>query len=76
MPVTVVRCSHSGCRSEASRKIAAPWKDGSFSELKTYGYACPDHSDAVLGYAQKRPKPGYFSPGETIGAIGVYELAE
>lgn len=75
MPVTVVRCSNPGCRAEAEVKIAAPWKDGMFSELKTYGYSCPEHAGAVVAIAEKRPKPGHLSPGESVGAIAAYELA-
>lgn len=75
MPVTVVRCSNPGCRAEAKAKIAAPWKDGAFAELKTYGYTCPEHAEAVVAYAQQRPKPTRFSPGETVGPISSYALS-
>ncbi|MDR3637766.1 MAG: hypothetical protein P4L84_28425 [Isosphaeraceae bacterium] len=75
MPVTVVRCSNPGCRAEAEAKIAAPWKDGAFSELKTYAYSCPEHAEVLIAYAEKRPKPGHYSPGETVGPIATYELA-
>jgi hypothetical protein len=74
MPVTIVRCSNPGCQATASKKIAAPWKDGAFSELKTYAYACGAHPDAMLDYAHKRPKPSHYSPGEWVGEIGVYDL--
>lgn len=74
MPVTVVRCSNPGCRCEAEAKIAAPWKDGAFSELKTYGYSCPEHTEAVVAYAEKRPKPAHYPPGETVGPINSYGL--
>lgn len=75
MPVTVVRCSNPGCCAEAEAKIAAPWKDGAFSELKTYGYACPEHTEAVVASAQKRLKPTHYSPGETVGPIKSYALS-
>ena len=74
MPVTVVRCSSPHCQAEAEAKIAAPWKDGAFSELKTYGYACAQHTDAVMADAQRRTKPERFSPGESVGPIAAYEL--
>jgi len=74
MPATIVRCSNPGCHTLASSKIAAPWKGGSFSELKTYGYCCHDHSDALISYAQRRPKPEHFAPGEWVGEIAVYDL--
>jgi hypothetical protein len=76
MPVTVVRCSNAGCQATASSKIAAPWKYGDFSELKTYGYSCADHSKSVIEYARKRPKPSHFSQGEWVGEIGVFDLAD
>lgn len=75
MPFTVVRCSNPGCRAEAEAKIAAPWKDGAFAELKTYGYACSEHAAAIVAYANMRPKPGHYSAGESVGAISTYELA-
>ena len=74
MPVTVVRCTNPGCHAGASSKIAAPWKGGVFSELKTYGYACPDHAEAVINYAMKRPKPSHLPAGESVGEIGAHEL--
>jgi hypothetical protein len=74
MPLTIVRCSDAGCHAEAESKIAAPWKGGSFSELKTYGYACANHSNAVIEYAKKRPRPGHFEPDESIGPIASYKL--
>jgi hypothetical protein len=76
MPVTVVRCTNPGCHAAASSKIAAPWKYGVFSELKTFGYTCADHSEAVIKYAEKRPKPSHFSPDEWVGEIGLYDLAQ
>ena len=51
---TVVRCSMPDCGEEAVYKIAAPWSDGRFSELKTYGFACTDHLADVLRSAEAR----------------------
>lgn len=76
MPVTVVRCTNPGCHSAASSKIAAPWNYGAFSELKTFGYTCADHSEEVIKYAQQRPKPSHSTPDEWVGEIGVYDLAK
>ena len=36
-----------GQTQAAVYKIAAPWSDGIFTELKTFGFACPDHIGAV-----------------------------
>jgi hypothetical protein len=74
MSKTIVRCSKDGCRANAESKIAAPWRAGVFSELKTYGYACPKHTNDVLAYAEQRPKPSSITPDESVGAIGIYEL--
>src|SRR5262245_59036079 len=40
MTFSVVSCSMSDCAEPATYKVAAPWSDGSFSELKTFGFAC------------------------------------
>jgi hypothetical protein len=76
MPKTIVKCSSPGCREDAESKIAAPWKDGSHAELKTYGFACSDHSETVIAYAQRRPKPRYLAPSESVGGIGTYDLGQ
>jgi hypothetical protein len=74
MAVTIVRCSLLGCGEPATQKIAAPWKDGSHAELKTYGYACAEHAEPVLDYAEHRFKPTSFGPGESVGDIQSYRL--
>lgn len=74
MPKTIVKCSMRDCSEVAESKIASPWKDGSHAELKTYGYACPDHSDPIIAYAQKRPKPKHLAPSESVGGIDAYPL--
>lgn len=75
MPATIVKCSVPNCQNHAETKIAAPWKGGRFSELKTYGYACAEHSGDVIEYARKRPKPLHLSTEETLGTLGTYALA-
>ena len=74
MPTTIVRCSMPGCQEAATQKIAAPWQNGRFSELKTYGFACPAHADSVLLIAERRPKPRLPTPGESVGGIAAYDL--
>ncbi len=49
---TKVLCTHPGCVQEATTKIACPWTYHRFSELKTYGFACPDHVNEVLDGAE------------------------
>ncbi len=75
MPVTIVKCSVPGCGGDAEAKIAAPWKDGAFAELKTYGYTCAEHAQTMISYAEKRAKPKSLPPGESLGALGTYALA-
>jgi len=72
MPRTVVGCSVPMCHEPASYKIAAPWSDGSFSELKTFGHSCADHLGKVFRDAQDRLKEYPPSPAETVGVIGIY----
>ena len=76
MPETVVKCSLPGCEQVAATKIAAPWKDGRFAELKTYGYACSGHAASMIERAGKRARPTHFEPGETIGMISSYSLGQ
>lgn len=67
-----VTCSYKGCHEPAQYKIAAPWSDGSFSELKTYGHACSDHLGLVFRDAEDRRQAYNPSPGETVEEIGIY----
>lgn len=75
MRYDTIYCSMSGCENAAEMKIAAPWKDGRFAELKTYGYACKKCAPEALAIARERVrKPVRLAAGETIGEIGTYEL--
>jgi hypothetical protein len=71
---TTVHCSHPGCHSEATTKIASPWTYRQFAELKTYGFACPAHIDAVLDAAHDRSTSVQVSEGEKVGTISTYEI--
>jgi hypothetical protein len=72
MSRTTVRCSLRDCREPASYKIAAPWSDGSFSELKTFGFACSNHLGAVFRAAESRQRDYASSPGETIEELAIF----
>jgi hypothetical protein len=65
-----------GCREPASYKIAAPWSDGSFSELKTYGFACSNHLGAVFRQAEARQDEYPPGPGETIEQIAIFRFEQ
>ena len=69
-----VCCSSPECTEPAVYKIARPWSDGVFNELKSYGLACADHLGPVFKGAQARKKD--YKPGEaeTFGQIGIYKL--
>ncbi len=56
MTRSIVGCSLAGCKEPASYKLAAPWSDGSFSELKTYGHACADHLGRRVSRGRAAPR--------------------
>jgi hypothetical protein len=68
----VVRCSEGDCQEAAVYKIAAPWSDGSFRELKTYGFACADHVRDVLRSAEVRWLDYEPVRSEQVHEIGIY----
>jgi len=76
MSTTTVRCSMPDCREPASYKIAAPWSDGSFSELKTYGFACSNHLGPVFRSAEARKEEYPAGPGETIEEIAIFRFEQ
>ena len=67
-----VRCSWHDCEEPAVYKIAAPWSDGRFSELKTYGFACVDHLKDVLRGAEARWLDYEPVKGEVVQDIAIY----
>ena len=76
MSATVVHCSLPGCAEPATYKIAAPWSDGRFTELKTYGHACSDHLGMVFREAEARREAYHPAPGETVEEIGIYRYEQ
>ncbi len=68
----VVGCSEPGCSEPAQYKIAAPWTDGRFWELKTYGFSCADHLRDVLRSAEARWLDYEPVAGESVHDIGIY----
>lgn len=71
---TAVRCSVEGCNEPATYKIAAPWADGRFSELKSYGFACADHVEEVFRDAEARWLEYEPVRGETIHDVGIFRF--
>ena len=76
MPSMIVRCTMTGCGQPASYKIAAPWSDGGFTELKTYGHACPDHLGTVFRESEQRREAYVPLPSETVEEIGIYRYEQ
>jgi len=72
MAKLVVRCSHEHCREQAAYKVAARWSDGRVSELKTYGFSCSDHLEAVFRASERRRLDYTLAPGESIEEIAIY----
>jgi hypothetical protein len=72
MSTTVVRCSQPSCREPAAYKVAAPWSDRRFSELKTYGHACAEHLGPVFRAAEDRRATYQPAPGESVEDIHIY----
>jgi hypothetical protein len=60
------------CEEPAVYKIAAPWSDGRFSELKTYGHACAEHLGAIFRAAEERRATYKPAPGESVEEMGIY----
>ena len=76
MSTTIVRCSRPDCQEPAAYKIAAHWSDGSFTELKSFGFACSDHLGSVFREAEQRHLDYTPSPGETVEEIGIYKFEQ
>lgn len=76
MSTTIVRCTLSHCEEPAAYKVAAPWSDGSFTELKTYGYACSEHLGPVFRAAEGRQETYAPTPAETIEELGIYKYEQ
>lgn len=74
MPPYPVLCTAAGCDQPACFKIAARWSDGQTAELKTYALSCSKCVSIQLNAAQLRQKGCRLAPGETMEAVGVYEL--
>jgi hypothetical protein len=73
---TIVRCEISGCGEHATHKVASRWSNSQFSELKTYGFACPEHVDEVCRRAAIRWLDYEPVKGESLGEIGIYHFEE
>ena len=72
MDKTSVRCEIANCGEPATHKIAAPWNDARFSELKTYGFACPEHVEEICHKAEVRWLDYEPVAGERVGAVSIY----
>ncbi|HEY2158489.1 MAG TPA: hypothetical protein VGH33_22855 [Isosphaeraceae bacterium] len=73
MASKTIHCTDRNCSEAAVYKIAAPWSDGVFTELKTYGFACAEHLGPIFRGAEGRRKHYEAHSGETVGDIGIYK---
>ncbi len=73
MSSKTVCCSDPSCTEPAVYKIAAPWSNGVFNELKSFGFACADHLGPVFKQAESRRKVYHPTEAETVGVIGIYK---
>lgn len=69
-----VPCSHSNCSEPAVYKLASRWSDGTFAELKTFGFACSEHLGQVFRDAEARSRDYAPGPGEVIEEIAIYRF--
>ena len=76
MFTTIVRCSLPGCQEGARYKIAAHWSGGSFTELKTYGFACSDHLREIFSNSELRHFEYNHSHAETVEELGIYKYEQ
>ena len=74
MPSKTVHCSDSKCAEVAIYKIATPWSDGVYTDLKTFGFACADHLGPIFRGAETRRKHYPAHSGESVGDIGIYKF--
>ncbi len=69
-----VTCSHENCSAPAEFKVAAVWSDGTFRELKTYGFACAAHREALCAQAQQRRERLRLHDDERVEAVAAFAL--
>lgn len=74
MSKTSVPCSHPDCGQPAAYKVAARWSDGRFTELKTYGFSCPDHIGDIFRDSERRWSKSRPPAGETVEEVGLYRF--
>ena len=74
MPPYPVICYASGCRNEASFKVAAQWSDGITHELKTYYLSCSGCLADLHVRARAKRDACRLAPGEMLEEPGIYEL--
>jgi hypothetical protein len=63
-----------GCTEAAVSKVAVPWHYGPIAELKTYGYACPAHTQSVVASARRRLNASPLAPQESVGQLRTFPL--
>jgi hypothetical protein len=69
-----VVCSHPYCSEPATYKVATRWSDGTFTELKTFGFSCSEHLGQVFQDAEERRLDYTLCPGEIIEEMAIYRF--
>jgi len=68
-------CDAEDCERDARFKVAAPWSDGTWTELKNFGVYCEEHAEEELQAARERIRGIHLATGETVGEVQLYKLA-
>jgi hypothetical protein len=70
-----VYCSVAGFSDRpACYKIAAEWKAGDLSGLKTFGFANDDCLEVAFRQAVRAVEAVRYAEGEALGPMGIYRL--
>jgi hypothetical protein len=74
MPSYRIICTHPGCESAATYKIAARWSDGVTQELKTYALCCEEHLAEVFRQSRQKHAVCRRAKDEILDAPGIFRL--
>lgn len=74
MPSYPIICTHSGCETEATYKIAARWSDGVTQELKTYALCCETHLADSFRQSHQKQAACRRAKDEVLDTPGIFRL--
>jgi len=67
-------CQAPGCQQPAVYKVAAPWSDRHWTELKNYGVSCGAHAQEQLEAARQKQRDLHLAKGEQVHQARLYRL--